>query len=162
MRIRKQVDLLTLADVEENPVWEFALDEEGEEGQDEETVRPYQLTPPLDPSVGLLIVRAKFALADGAEMEGYLTPPFDGSPAIGSIQPTIVTDQGQVGFWYGIVAPDKDRIAQNYRLLGKSPSQVFPLKFRSTVEIMGGPIEGELNGFLFYEDSDSQAIKTVR
>jgi hypothetical protein len=33
--------VLTLADLATSSVWEFALDEEGVEGQDETTVRPY-------------------------------------------------------------------------------------------------------------------------
>ena len=42
MKIRKQVYQLTLDDLERTPVWEFALDEEVEEGQDEATVRPVE------------------------------------------------------------------------------------------------------------------------
>src|SRR5205814_561097 len=41
MKIRKQVYNLTAADLSEHPVWEFAEDEEGTEGQDEATVRPF-------------------------------------------------------------------------------------------------------------------------
>jgi len=40
MRIRKQVHELTIEDLEAHPAWQFALDEEAEEGQDEATVRP--------------------------------------------------------------------------------------------------------------------------
>ena len=35
MKIRKQVYELTISDIEEFPVWEFASDEEGDDGQDE-------------------------------------------------------------------------------------------------------------------------------
>jgi hypothetical protein len=41
-KIRKSVTALTLEDLREHSVWEFALDEEGEPGQDETTVRPYE------------------------------------------------------------------------------------------------------------------------
>jgi hypothetical protein len=37
MKIRKQVYELTTDDLELSPIWEFAADEEGEEGQDEAT-----------------------------------------------------------------------------------------------------------------------------
>lgn len=37
---RKPIDGLTLADLEAFPIWEFAIDEEGVEGQDETWVRP--------------------------------------------------------------------------------------------------------------------------
>ncbi len=49
-RIRKQVYELTVDDLDRHPVWEFALDEEGEEGQDEATVRPYEPQGVLDPA----------------------------------------------------------------------------------------------------------------
>ena len=47
MKISKQVYNLTADDFSAYPVWEFASDEEGEEGQDEATVRPYSLRDPL-------------------------------------------------------------------------------------------------------------------
>jgi hypothetical protein len=39
-RIRKQVDELKAADFEAAACWEYAVDEEGNEEQDESTVRP--------------------------------------------------------------------------------------------------------------------------
>ena len=49
---------------------EFALDEEGEDGQDEATVRPYEISGPLDSADGPLIIRALFTLADNTQMHG--------------------------------------------------------------------------------------------
>ena len=76
--IRKQVYELTAGDLEQRPIWEFALDEEGEEGQDEATVRPWTGNQPLDPADGMFVVRAVFELADGTKLTGYLTPPVQG------------------------------------------------------------------------------------
>ena len=59
-RIRKQVGDLAPSDLKEYPTWEFAIDEEGEEG-DEETVRPRPEVKFVDPAEGLFIVRAEFA-----------------------------------------------------------------------------------------------------
>jgi hypothetical protein len=73
-KIRKQVYELSIADFSRFPVWEFALDEEGEEGQDEATVRPCQRCSDLHPLEGMFVVRASFVLADGTQMQGYLTP----------------------------------------------------------------------------------------
>jgi hypothetical protein len=39
--LSKPIDLLTPADIEQHPIWEFAIDEEGIEGQDETWVRPF-------------------------------------------------------------------------------------------------------------------------
>jgi hypothetical protein len=49
MNFRKQVYELTVEDLRQHPVWEFALDEEGEEGQDEATVRPFVSSGSVDP-----------------------------------------------------------------------------------------------------------------
>lgn len=145
---RKQVSDLTPADLREFPVWEFALDEEGVEGQNEETVRPMPAAYALDPGAGMVVVRASFRLADGTKMEGYLTPPPDAEPGLGSIQPVIVTGLGQVGFWMGVIRPQPSDLAKLYLRLGKSASQVFPLQFESNVELKSGRVSGTIPGFL--------------
>src|SRR5258705_11062190 len=94
--VRKQVYELTLGDLSTFPIWEFRLDAEGEEGRDESTVRPYTVFGPLDPTDRMFVVRALFRIADGSRMRGYLTPPGRGDAGIGTLQPVIVTDRGQV------------------------------------------------------------------
>ena len=71
MKIRKQVYDLAVSDLENHPIWEFALDEEGEDGQDEATVRPWEGGEPLNPADGMFVVRATFELADGTRLVGY-------------------------------------------------------------------------------------------
>ena len=101
MKVRKQVYDLTLADLATTPAWEFALDEEGEEDQDEATVRPTHGNAPIDAAAGMYVVRARFRLADGTEQVGYLTPPVQGDATWPAIQPVVVTPHGQVMFWFG-------------------------------------------------------------
>ncbi len=161
MKTRKQVYELTLEDLSKFPVWEFALDEEGEAGQDEATVRPYELSGALDSSDGMFIVRASFTLADSSEMQGYLTPPVQGDESLGTLQPIIVTVHGQVGFWHGIMSPSPEQLAQNYRSLGRDARSVFPLRFESQVEVVGGPIRGSLAGFMVLDDIATRKIKTL-
>jgi hypothetical protein len=73
--VRKQVYDLTLADFDVSPVWEFASDEEGVAGQDEATVRPYEVSFPVDAAGhGGPVVRAVFTLADGTNLRGYFSP----------------------------------------------------------------------------------------
>jgi hypothetical protein len=48
MKLRKQVYDLTTEDLDFAPIWEYAHDEEGEEGQDEATVRPVEPARSLD------------------------------------------------------------------------------------------------------------------
>src|SRR5437773_1340523 len=105
MKIRKQVYELTVQDLREHPVWEFALDEEDKRGQDEATVRPFISSGSVDPGAGTFIVRARFTLADGTPFVGYLTPRDDPND-LGTIQPQIVTERGQVWFWMGVIRDD--------------------------------------------------------
>jgi hypothetical protein len=156
MRIRKQVYELTVEDLDLHPVWEFALDEEGEEGQDEATVRPQSVAGPVDPANGMVVVRARFTLADGTSMAGYVTPQRPYADDLGTIQPQIITQQGQVPFWCGAFKPTTETLVQNYRRLDRTAEKVFPVHFASEVEIVGGPVTGILNGFLYMEMATEQ------
>lgn len=162
MRIRKQVYELTVFDLERTPVWEFALDEEGEEGQDEATVRPYEFQVAVDPAAGMFIVRAHLVLADGTRLKGYVTPPPPGETDLGCIQPQAVVPDGQVSFWCGIMEPEPSALAIAYARLGKtSAADVFPLMYESDVPIVGGPIVGTVPGFLVIEDSKTMRTRVI-
>ena len=84
--IRKQAYDLTAEDFEIYPVWEYALDEEGVEGQDESTMRPFEHSGPLDTSKQQLFVKAHFTLADGTRFRGWLTPPCFGESDFGTLR----------------------------------------------------------------------------
>jgi len=159
MKVRKQVYELTAGDFETSAVWEFALDEEGDEGQDEATVRPFDLKGGLDPSEGMFVVLAAFTLADGTEMTGYLTPPVGGDESLGTLQPILLTNEGQVGFWHGLMAPGPEVLKGHYQRLGKTESETFPVRFRSAVQLKGGPIEGSLGGFLYIKEFGGEAFE---
>lgn len=162
MKLRKQCYDLLPRDLEQFPVWEFALDEEGEENQDEATVRPCTVDKPVDPTAGMLIVRAMFTFADGTLAYGYLTPPVKGETSLGIVQPVIVTAHGQVMFWCGGTPPLPDQLAANYRLLARDAGRVFPLAFESVVLVSGGAVRGLLSGFLVLADWKTGTTRTVR
>lgn len=161
MNTRKQVYDLTLDDLVQHPVWEFALDEEGNDGQDEATVRPYDAPDALDPSDGMFVVLAFFELADGSKMQGYVTPSSGDSFNLGTIQPIIVTEQGQVGFWCGMVSPSSEQLIQQYKRLDRDARQVFPLTFESQVPLVGGPVRGSLEGFMVLEDLKTRKVRIL-
>lgn len=140
-------------DLSKFPVWEFALDEEGEEGQDEATVRPRRVIAALDPSEGSFIIRGVFTLVDGTLMHGYLTPPIQGDNSISTLQPVIITERGQISFWYGVLVPDSNDLAQSYEKLGRDADKVFPIHVASDVELMNGAISAEIPGFMTLEES---------
>ena len=151
LKIRKSVADLTAQDLSAHGAWEFALDEEGDENQDETTVRPVEGHP--DPQEGMIVIRARFTLANGRTLPGYLTPPRDGDDGLGTVQPVVTTPQGQVLFWWGMIAPDEETRASAYRKLGSTnPSDVFPVAFESDVPIAGGPVRGLIPGFIVLED----------
>ena len=158
---RKQVYELTLDDLSRFPVWEFRLDENGPKGQDEATVRPFTPSGPLDAADRMFVVRALFTLADGSTMRGYFTPPVRGHDTLGTLQPIIVTAAGQVRFWCGTAAPDSKRLARCYQVLGKDAQRIFPLRFESEVELLGGPARGSVPGFVVLEDFQTQKTRTV-
>ena len=119
METRKQLFDLTLQDIMQYPCWEYALDEEDIEGQDEQTVRPYLSSPPFDPNNAYLVVRASFRLSDGTVLKGIIKPiQLDGSimkPLIPiDLFPVILTDRGRVDFWYGMTRPALNEINANY------------------------------------------------
>ncbi|QFZ91813.2 hypothetical protein [Synechococcus elongatus] len=163
LHIRKQVYELTADDLDQHTVWEFALDEEGEEGQDEATVRPYEGNQPLNPTDGMFIVCAHFLLADGTRMQGYLTPPVQGDSSLGTLQQTIFKIEGRVSFWFGMLTPEPKQLAEIYACLGKLSSQeVFPIQLESDVELTCGSVAGQLPGFLILEEFATIKIKVVR
>ena len=137
------------------------VDEEGEEGQDEATVRPWEVSDAFDPSAGMFIIRAAFALADRTKMQGYMTPPLQGDNSLGTLQPVIVTERGQVFFWCGMLAPDAQKLAQNYQKLGRDSEEVFPVQVISDIELLARPISSQIPGFIVLEDPVADKIRIV-
>lgn len=160
--MRKQVYDLTLSDLELFPIWEYASDEEGIEGQDEATVRPASPSILHDPLAGQFVAKARFTLADGTGMHGYLAPGSPGNFDLGAIQPAIVTDTGQVSFWFGCIEPPRTYIESSYAMLGKKSDEVFPLSFALEVASNIYEATGIVQGFLVMEDWDSSEIRIVR
>jgi hypothetical protein len=145
-KIRKQVYDLRSSDLERFPIWEHALAEEGETGQDEATVKPRPDLEEADSGEAMFIVRAEFVAHDGTRNDGYVYPGFDFD--LSYMQPTIVTDKGQVNFWYGGFPPKPGAIENDCKVLGKTPEQPFPVSFRAVVKHGGAKLEGEVSAFL--------------
>jgi hypothetical protein len=163
-KIRKQCNELTADDLAAFPVWEFALNEEGVEGQDETTVRPFVFKGVLDASSGSFLVKADYTLADGSHLLGYLTPPPASAELdLGHVQPCIVTPAGHVNFWYGAFPISPEDVVAGYSRLGKTdPAQVFPIQFESAVPLSGESIKGRIPGFLGFEDWRTGRIQVTK
>jgi hypothetical protein len=141
-RIRKQVYLLTIEDLNEHPIWEFCSDEEGEEGQDEATVKPSEETEVQGYSPGAYILTADIIFADGSDGIGYI---YSGEPDdFGCLQPNIVGASGQANLWLGwlkFVSNPQAAISKACEALGKEPSAIFPIRFITRPHINGSPME---------------------
>jgi hypothetical protein len=155
-RVRKQFYELTPTDLEQFPVWEWCLDEEGVAGQDEATVRPFAGPQAANPWPG--IVAAEFTFADGGTLTGYLTPFSESEVPPGNVHPVVVTDRGQVPFWLGTLPPEPAWVAKCYGILGRSAPDVFPVRFRSIAPSMVGVTSGSINGFLQLRSFRDQSI----
>jgi hypothetical protein len=157
--IRKQIADLTLADLERYPVWEYAIDEVGEPGQDEETVKPRPDLGQVDPADGNFVVRARFVARDGTEYHGLLAPHKSLYGGLSGHQPAIVTPQGHVRFWFGIVPPKSRAMREAYRRLGKTSATLFPLRYESALDA-GEPISGEILAFEYLSDDAETVLRT--
>jgi hypothetical protein len=157
--VRKQSYDLRPGDLEQSPIWEYALDEEGEPGQDEATVRPRPDLTVADPGDGIFVARAEFIAHDGTRYDGFVSPSTE--QEFGFIQPTIVTDEGQVSFWYGAFAPKPGALEGDYKLLGKTADQLFPIRFRALLEYEGAKLEGEVPAFMHYAHIGTREVVHV-
>jgi len=162
MRIQKQVYDLSVEDFQKYPVWEFASDEEHEDGQDEATVRPCMIAAPINPSQGPFIVRAKFKLADGTLMSGYLTTPTETDKSLGQLQPVIITRGGPVVFWGGTIAPSESELADNYSKLERNTEHTFPLEVFADVDLTTGEFHEAIEGFIVLEDWRTGKTRVVK
>jgi hypothetical protein len=112
-----------------------------------------------DPAVGIFVVRAEFVAADGTRFDGYVSPHEDAHAFY--TQPTIVTADGQVPFWFGGVAPRPARLESSYRTLGKTAAELFPVRYRALADHGGAALEGDIRAFMHYESMGSKTIVNV-
>jgi hypothetical protein len=79
----KPINLLTPTDIEQHPIWEFAIDEEGIEGQDETSVRPFDsVVVPLNEYS--LSVAADFSTSNGSKFSGIVDVSTAGEITLGA------------------------------------------------------------------------------
>lgn len=99
-----------------------------------------------------LYVRTTFITASGRHFIGLMKST--GEAGVRSTAPAIATDDGQVGFYHGIARPPADALARDYRRLGLSAEDLFPLTYRPDVSIHDGSPGGVLHGFYYLETAD--------
>ena len=154
----KQFRDLVLQDLESSPVWVnchvIDSDQPWYADTDEETFRPWDGALPVDPSETMFVVSAKFELASGDSLFGFLTPQSPGDADLGVMQPYLFTPAGHLaGFWLGMFGePD----ANLYGELRAVSEPVFPIRFAALPGLCTGVSSGVLDGF--YRWSESGAV----
>jgi ankyrin repeat protein len=146
---RRGYTKFTRQDFQEYPVWELQ--------HSLTTAEPYQGRIPFEAdSQRAFFVRTAFTLADKTKLIGWTmicVPPYD----INSLNPTLLTDQGPVDLTKVARQPKQKDVDEAFRRVGKPAAKVFPLKFETDVPVPGGPVNGEMNGFLhqlrYYDDN---------
>ena len=125
---RKPVDELTASDLEAFPVWEFAMDEEdGDEEQDETWVKPVASAEvPADGSS--LSIAAALRLAGGQVYPGVLFCDTHAGLDIAAI--ALLTTEGRVLFSQ---SDSPSELRRNLRRLGLAHQSVFPLDYCTRV-----------------------------
>jgi len=155
-KIRVQFDDFELKHFDIAPIWEFAIDEEGEEGQDETTLRPIFDATIADPADGLCIVKVEFQTSSGKIYFGLCSPAFDFK--FGEIQPCMFTDKGILSFWCGMMKPERLQIENLYAQFEETKDTLFPIKFKSLTKSKGAALEGQIDGFMFLENEKVKII----
>lgn len=139
-------------------------DEPWYDDTDEETFRPWLGEVPVDPDdAGMFLVRAKLRLADGGEVDGFVTPASaltpEGGPDLGLMQPQIFLPDGSLaGFWMGGLSEQKEAHARLYRALQRDATSVFPITFSMSDRLASGVLVGEVRGFYYRPNRGQQPI----
>ena len=102
-----------------------------------------------------------FTLADATQMHGCLTTPTADDDGLGTLQPVIISERGQVLFWHGAIEPSEQILAESYASLEREAARVFPIQVTSDVELVGRPVRTTIPGFLVLEDWKTGKTRTI-
>lgn len=164
----KQLGSVTMADLEQFPVWVLChtidYSEEWYDDTDEETIRPWIGNIPIDVESTIFFIRTHFVLADGSEIEGFVSHAATPQKKIvasdiASTQPVLLHHSGrQIRFWYGVTKITREDMNCIYTLLGKDKKAVFPIRYRVDGNMATVEQKGEIDGFYSYRQVESGAV----
>ena len=167
----KQIWDLSLTDFDRHPVWVGVhihdVGKPWHKASNESTYRPWDRELPSKSENGFILVRAKLELRSNGVYPGFFTavgetwdtPPREGlarisarygGPEIGLVavqQPRIFLNHQQFSFWGGRSGVPIERRQEFYRLLGLTPEDIFPIRFRAEEGLATGITTGEVKGF---------------
>jgi len=141
-KTRKPANQLKVEDFSAFPVWEYAIDEEGVDGQDESWVRPV-LSKFVPKESYSQLVFSRFRTNSGRDAHGYLvvTPTTSSLTNLSHSGGAIVTPKGQafVAYFEGRMSESmkNDSVQRISRALNVSVAEIFPLHYELLVSIEG-------------------------
>ena len=144
-RVRKQLQELRSEDFESFNRWEYASDEEGDDDQDECTLRPVASTDnPFERRQ--TFVQAVFFFPNGRIRLGMVTIGSGEGPA--EHQPILFSKDEQIAFYAGTIKPNKKELAHFSKALQAVCEIPFPIRYVSSLaDPLGRPLAyGELLG----------------
>lgn len=151
---------LTPAHFAAHPVWiqchVVDYDQPWHDDTDEETFRPWTGPLPAGPEEGTVLVAADLMLADGTTLSGFVTPAFakdaEDPGLLGFQQPQVFLTSGRrESFWDGGFPRPAEARERFYAELGRTPNQVFPVRFAARAGLTTGLAQGEVPGFCAFE-----------
>jgi len=129
-RIRKQVHELSASDFEAFPCWEYASDEEGNEDQDECTVRPLPLGE-LPGATQQVLVQAAFLFPNGRIRLGMVTLNAGTDPS--GHQPVLFLPEGSLTFYEGATQPKPSAVKRFVSALKRVSPTPLPVRYVSAL-----------------------------
>jgi hypothetical protein len=134
----KRLEKLTVEDLTASPVWRY----EGGTGADA-VVAPADRDALSQTDDEIFLAATDFELFDATTHFGFCFPADDSG--LDYLQPVIVGESGQAAFWFdGPATPEA--LAAQWRALGKTPEQIFPVTFRCRVPVDGRTVAGRIEG----------------
>ncbi len=137
VRAVKQLVELTIADLAAAAVWRY----EGGTG-DDALVSPAERVSLGSADEEVFLAATEFTLHDGSRHPGFCFPVDD--TGVDYLQPVIVTEAGQVRFWFEGPVP-AESLERQWTLLGRDPRAIFPVSFRCLVPVDGRDVTGVIS-----------------
>src|SRR6266496_2478958 len=133
----KPLRALTAEDLRTTPVWRSLG------GSDEEAlVEPTSRATLTETERETFLALTEFVLCNGQKHIGFCSPVDDSG--LDYVQPVIVTNQGQISFWFD-EPPAHGVIAEQWARLGLAEGDVFPIKYECLVPVDGRTVRGTIS-----------------
>ena len=141
--MKRLVDL-SPQDLAATPVWRY----EGGSGADA------MVAPTSRSTLSLLddeifLAATDFELFDATKHVGFCFPADDSG--IDYLQPVIVTGSKPVWFWFEKAVP-RETVEDQWKALGKTEAEIFPVGFRCLVPVDGRTVSGRIANVEFFRD----------